>query len=131
MNNRNQLRLFKQKRNFLQGYQVAHRIHRNQAQKPRKEPREAGYWDLYQGHATGRPGSCLPALDTSCLFCLMNSKLPRLICINGSSCSAWGRSFRGWRSQAHTLTAGFRECKHLASGASIAGSGACLSHKGR
>lgn len=42
VDNRNYVGLFKQKRNFLQGYQVAHRIHRNQVQKPRMEPRSAG-----------------------------------------------------------------------------------------
>lgn len=95
MNNGNQRRLFKQKRNFLQGYQVAHRIPRNQAQKPGKKPREAGSWDLYQGRAPGKPGPWLPTLDTGCLFCLRKSKLPGLVCI---SFRVLGRSFHEWRS---------------------------------
>lgn len=75
-------------------------------------------WDLYQGHATGKPGHWMPALDTGCLFCRMNSKLPRLFCIKGSSFQVLGRSFSGEEVMAHTLAAGMQECKHLASEAS-------------
>lgn len=122
VNNRNHVGLFKQKRNFLQGYQVAHRIHRNQVQKPRMEPRSAGCWNLYQGYATGKTGPWLPALDTGHLFYLMNSKHPAIL-HQWLQLQSPGQEVR-WVEVTGSLAAGIQKCKHMASEAFIAGCGA-------